>query len=434
MLLAILLAASTGLVTWHIRQPGTPGPLLRNVVVLWVLFAAAVIVLRGIRRPAIVVLLGAAVLQIAALSAPPHGSDDSYRYVWDGRVQAAGIDPYRYSPTEPELAALRDDFLFPDDATCAQRDRQPGCTRMNHPDAHTIYPPVAQAYFTAVHLVSFGHPLKALQVAGALLSFVVTGLLVRSSGPWRAALWGWCPTVALEIGNDAHVDVLGALLVLIGLSLAGRRRLASAGIVLGAAVAVKLLPVLVLPTAVRRGQGPPWREVAQRRTWILPGAAVATVALVYLPHLLAVGTDVLGFLPGYLEEEGLHGSSRYALLAAVLPDEAAHVTAVLVLVAVAVLAWWRADPRAPEVAAGWTVAVAFLVLVPEYPWYALLVVALAARTGRWEWLAVALAGYPVYLSQGLPTTFAGTRVIAYTLALLVVVAVPIGFRRRRLLR
>jgi hypothetical protein len=35
--------------------------------------------------------------------------DDLYRYVWDGRVQAAGLNPYSYAPADPELAALRDD-------------------------------------------------------------------------------------------------------------------------------------------------------------------------------------------------------------------------------------------------------------------------------------------------------------------------------------
>ena len=39
-------------------------------------------------------------------------SNDLYRYMWDGRVQAAGIDPYQYVPTATQLTGLRNEFLF----------------------------------------------------------------------------------------------------------------------------------------------------------------------------------------------------------------------------------------------------------------------------------------------------------------------------------
>ena len=66
----------------------------------------------------------------------PRTSDDAYRYVWDGRVQAAGINPYRYAPADPALAELRDDAIFP---------------KINRAEyAVTIYPPVAQMFFFLV--------------------------------------------------------------------------------------------------------------------------------------------------------------------------------------------------------------------------------------------------------------------------------------------
>ena len=63
-------------------------------------------------------------------------SSDIYRYIWDGRVQAAGINPYRYFPAHDALAALRDATIFP---------------RINRADyAVTIYPPVAEFFFLIV--------------------------------------------------------------------------------------------------------------------------------------------------------------------------------------------------------------------------------------------------------------------------------------------
>src|SRR5258705_463459 len=82
------------------------------------------------------VLGGAVALQLAAGFAPPRSSDDMYRYVWDGRVQAAGIDPYRYPPGAPELAGHRDPgFLWaPDGRWCTP---EAGCSLINRPNVPT---------------------------------------------------------------------------------------------------------------------------------------------------------------------------------------------------------------------------------------------------------------------------------------------------------
>ncbi|GAA5020821.1 hypothetical protein GCM10025734_75380 [Kitasatospora paranensis] len=137
--------------------------------------------------------------------------------------------------------------------------------------------------------------------------------------------------------NDAHVDTLGALLMTAGLLVAaarpatGRRRAAS-GALLGAATAVKLLPALALPGALSG-------VLARRpraRDLTLPGAAVAVFLLVYLPYVLGSGTAVLGYLPGYLHEEGYERGevARFGLLRLVLPGAAAPFGAALLLLAV----------------------------------------------------------------------------------------------------
>ena len=134
----------------------------------WLAFAAgAYLVLRSPIRVAVpLIVVGGLALPLAAGLEPPRSSDDLYRYVWDGRVQAAGIDPYRYVPAAPELVGLRDGPLWPDgshwcvapgaiDADTG-RPLVPGCTVINRPTVHTIYPPVAEAFFLAVHRVARG--------------------------------------------------------------------------------------------------------------------------------------------------------------------------------------------------------------------------------------------------------------------------------------
>jgi hypothetical protein len=420
---AVLAWAALAATTLLTLQTGEPNDarwrLLSMITLLWLLFAVASWLLLGVpsRTAVPLAVVGGVVLQILALTVPPRMTDDYLRYAWDGRVQAAGIDPYRHPPTAPELALLRDPWLFPD-----------GRPRLNHPDEPTIYPPAAQLYFVGVHELAPGRSRHQPWQAAAALSAVATTVALvvtqrRTGGdPRLAVLWAWCPTVVLEAGNNGHVDVFGTLIAVLGLSALAKRRHGMGGGLLGAAVAVKLLPALLLPVAMRR------------RSLIVVSGAAGVVFLLYLPHLLAVEERVVGFLPGYLHEEGYGGTGRFALFRLVLPPAAAMFAAATVLGAAAVLAWRNADPDRPWQSGLPLAGGAFLVVGPSYPWYALLLVALVALDGRWEWLAVAAAGYPAYLAGALDVNHAMTQRLAYGCALAMVVAVAWrrgGMRRGR---
>ncbi|WP_241835291.1 hypothetical protein [Pseudofrankia asymbiotica] len=456
-----------------LHQPGylVSRPALLYLTMLWWalgLLTAALLVLAAPRRLALVLLLAATVaVQGLALTHGPRLSDDLYRYAWDGRVQAAGVDPYRYGPLAPELAGVRDDWLFPDSAGCTADHPRPRCTRLNYPRAHTIYPPVAQAYFTAVHLLRGPPREHKLQLYASLTSLALVGLLMRmlaarGRDPRLAAFYALTPLAGLDVGSDAHVDVLGALLALGAVAVltprgapvpaatsaatpaampadvAGgpdaaappttttrpsRGRVWMAGALLGAAVAVKLYPVLLLPALVRWGRG------RRTRPFGLLCAAGAVIGLTYLPHVLAVGTGVLGFLPQYLNVEGYDQGSRFLLLAGVgIHGTAAKAVAVGVLATVTA-AVLRSDPdRVPvERAALWLVGAAFLTATPAQPWYGILLAALAVLAGRLEWLAVAAAAYPLYVSlfTDLPGDAWTLRVSSYATAAIIVLAVTL---------
>ncbi len=398
---ALALLAALLVAYQQLRLAQRPLVALFIVGLMFIAFALAVhLVLRTERTFGTwLAVAGGAVLQLVAIRTPPLATDDYLRYAWDGRVQAAGIDPYRYVPGDPALAGLRDAWLFPDGVT----------PRLNHPEARTIYPPVAEAWFWLVHLVSGGQGEgRPLQWGAALLavatSVVIVLVLRRTGGDTRlVGWWAWCPTVVIEAGGNAHVDVLGSLLVVVALGLLAQRRWTRGGVLLGLAVAVKLLPVLVAVAV------PPRRSV---RVGL---AMVGATAVVYLPHVLVLGTDVTGFLGGYLSEES---TQRFALLKLVLPDVVVEPLGWLLLVATALLVWRRADRSADEPwhAAAVMVGVSFLLMTPPYPWYCLLLVPLVALGARPVWLAVAAAPYLVYAAADLGHAYGGTRVIGYGLA------------------
>jgi hypothetical protein len=408
---------------------------------LWTAFAVgAWLILRTPHRAAIpLILLAGLAIQLAALSSPPKSSTDLYRYIWDGRVQAAGIDPYRYVPAAEQLTGLRDDLLWPPTGQyCVTAGHPPGeaavtlaagCTQINRPDVPTIYPPVAEAYFAAVDEISRGRGgITPIQAAAAICALATTVLLLFGlrwlrHDPRLAVLWAWCPVVGLEAGNNAHVDVLSCPLALAALLLlarpGGRRRAVAGGALLGLAIATKITPVLIGPA------------VARRRPVAVAVSAAGAIVAVYLPHVLAVGTAVVGFLPGYLNQEGYVGGSRFGLLDLIMPQHWTTVAAVVILAAVGIAVLRRGDPDQPWRGAIAMTATMLLVTTPFYGWYTLLLVVLVPLGGRPEWLAIAAARYLTPLHPWPHVILHAQTQVGYGAALVIIVAVH-AVRRRRL--
>jgi hypothetical protein len=67
---------------------------------------------RATRSRLLIVIIFAVLFRVGLLFSAPYLSDDIYRYVWDGKVQAAGVNPYRYIPADPALSHLRDANIF----------------------------------------------------------------------------------------------------------------------------------------------------------------------------------------------------------------------------------------------------------------------------------------------------------------------------------
>jgi len=255
-------------------------PLAASLAGLVLLYLLALILARGaVKRdtPFLLVLLLGLMMRAPLIVAPPILSDDIYRYVWDGRVQAAGVNPFRYAPAAPELEALRD----------------PDWQKINNRDLPTIYPPVAQAAFHFMARVLPGvAPLKALF---ALLDLLVLLVLRRTMGQrpgqnWRLLLYWWHPLPMLEFAWSGHVDGLGILCLLLAFVTAtgpGIRCTLWAGGFLAAATLVKFPAALAAP----------FLPVRRRAPAVL--AFLGLAGLLYLPYM-ASGVNVLGSLNTYV--------------------------------------------------------------------------------------------------------------------------------------
>jgi hypothetical protein len=433
---SILLAASAALtgvvvVAFDLFRPHRDTvPLLVGTLALWLLFAAALLALRRVQGRAVVVLIvaGSVLIGGAAMAGPPNTSTDSARYAWDGIVQRAGISPYAYVPADERLDQLRPEWLFPAPVTTdgaaecvgeriqtVQRDSGvPLCSALNRSGVPTIYPPAAELYFAAVRVVvGADAQYWPLQLTGLVVSLGITAMLLigmrrRGIDPRYAAIWAWCPLVATEGVTNSHVDLLGVAFTLAAVFLVSSGKRIRGGIMLGVAVGVKLIPVIAAPAMLKR-QG--WKVIV---------AAVLTFALLYVPYVLATGIGVLGYLPGYLSEEGYEDGSRFALVSLIAPGGSAIVVAALLLAGLAAVAFWKADPDRPWLAQLVMIGGTLLVLSPRYPWYALLLLPFIALSGRWEWLAIPLA---LSLRLLLPSLTVSR--ISLAVALLVIVVVSL---------
>lgn len=336
-------------------------PWLRIALAQCALYAlAAGLVWRAPRRASrstlAVVVVFAALFRLSILFAPPLLSDDVYRYIWDGRVQAARINPYRYVPADDALKFLRDDRVYPN---INRRDFAP-----------TIYPPLAQMiFFLAARVSESVVWMKALMILfEAAGLYALSALLASFKLPReRVLLAAWHPLMVWEIAGSGHLDALVVAFVAFALVAHRSGRESLTGALLASAVLVKLFPLVLFPAFYRR------------RSWRLPLAFCFVLVAGYLPYLSVGARRVFGYLPDYAGEEGLQSGARFFLLqlarsllgGAHVPRAAYIVFALLVLGAIA--AWCvfarETDERGAVRRAALLATVFTLLLSPHYSWY-----------------------------------------------------------------
>ncbi len=307
----------------------------------WLYVAAVIVVLtQPVNRATFWIVTGFAIaFRAMTVFADPFLSSDIYRYVWDGVVQHAHINPYRYVPADPALQ-----FLRPPDSAM-QNDVFDNINRKEY--AHTIYPPVAQMiYWLATFFSPTVTAMKAAMVgfecltAGALLA------LLRRMGRAREQLllYAWCPLLVWEIAGSGHVDAAVFAFVALALLFRYRGQPVMTGLFLGLAVMTKFYPLVLLPALwTRDGSATGLRRVLD---WKMPATLAGVCALAYVPYLSA-GRLVLGFLSGYTKEEGIDTGARFFLFDYVrslpgmgaLPLGAYMVFCAVVLGGIALWAW-----------------------------------------------------------------------------------------------
>ncbi len=298
------------------------------------------------RFPKHIVVIGlllAAVWHIEFLRLPPGADDDIHRYVWDGRLQRLGYNPYLVIPSDP----------------AAQRLHTPETRNLNNPDLPSPYPPGAQLFFravTAIHESTF-----ALKVAFVLCDLTIALVLLdllRTSGRGAHLVlaFAWNPLLGIEVAGSGHIDIVGALLLVASAAALARRWRATAAVALGLAIAVKFLPIVLLPLY--------WKRVRIRDAVL----AAVVVGLLYVPFL-SHGRIPIGSLGTYVQNFRFNGPV-FAIFDRVAPPQL--LAGLAVLVGLATATWLRSATRrgSSEVFA-WPMAASLVCAPAVFPWYLL---------------------------------------------------------------
>jgi alpha-1,6-mannosyltransferase len=295
------------------------------------------------RRVAVIGLVFAAVWHIEFLRVPAGADDDVHRYVWDGRLQRLGYNPYIVVPSDPAVKGLH----------------TPETRTLNNPDLPSPYPPGAQLFFRVVTAIQ--ESTFALKVAFVVCEFAIVFVLLdvlrfSQQGGHLVLAFAWNPLLAIEVAGSGHIDIVGAFCLVVSTAALVRRWRATAAIGFGLAVAVKFLPLVLLPLY--------WKRVRIRDALL----AAAIVGLLYVPFLNH-GRIPIGSLATYVQTFRFNGPV-FAALDRIAPPQL--LVGLAVFVGLVTATWLRraASECSPH-AFAWPMAASLLCAPAVFPWYLL---------------------------------------------------------------
>ena len=322
-------------------------------------------------------IVAAVILRLVFLPLMPSLTSDYHRYVWDGRVQLAGINPYKYRPYEHPL----------------DRVHYAGRALINHNELKTVYPPLTEAVFFGVAAVTRAAGLEHAVTprAEVILFKLVFGAfdLATAAAVWFLAarkfrqratvLYLLCPAVILQTWESAHAEAAAVFFCVLAATLLVRRRDGWAGVALGFAAALKVTPLALLVPALLGGRA----STARLLAGFLPAFVIP-----YVPYLLSGGAF------GSLFESGTNwkgASLAFTVLAVLTTPQIARWLALALFVGGAL--WIAGSFRGREETAeafAWTFTLLILCLPVVHAWYWLTPLALGLAAGLWLPLVLAM--------------------------------------------
>ncbi|MEM7099417.1 MAG: hypothetical protein AAF541_14230 [Pseudomonadota bacterium] len=235
------------------------------------------------------VLFFALIFRLVGIWGDPVLEDDHFRYMWDGWMTLHQGTPYDSPPLE----------WF--DSEVVPEEMEHVLDGINYPGVPTVYGPTAQLLFAAAAWIAPGSVLP-LQIFAALADCLVLLLLARMAHVRWLLLYGWSFLLVKEFSFTAHIDVVGAGLLLWALWLRNQDQSGFwvgflVGVFAAMALGIKAFAVIALPFLLQFD----WRA------WVgnCVGIAGLSIPFGFLPAwipggLVAMGEGWIFNAPAYL--------------------------------------------------------------------------------------------------------------------------------------
>jgi hypothetical protein len=298
-----------------------------------------------------VILCFALLFRLCMWVSVPTLSDDIYRYLWEGKLVADGINPFVHAPSDPSLAHLQDSAVFP---------------HINHKEYAAIYPPLNQFVFSLSMIVS--PTITSMKTTFILFDLLTMALLFfilreRQLDPARIIIYAWNPLIIMEFAGSGHLDSAGIFFLMLALYLFTKKQHWSPALSLALAFLIKFIPLLFVPFLLIR------------RKSINLCIFFFTALFFYLPFLDA-GEKLFESLLAYSEHWVFNASFYEVLLwIGISPLQSRKISLILLLLIVMVIFFHYAQKKSDEQEGsiyyvGFVVLGSFMLLTPTlHPWY-----------------------------------------------------------------
>lgn len=215
-------------------------------------------------------LIPGILLRFLLLFSIPNWSDDIFRYLWDGYLLAAGIDPFRHLPSYYfetnffPLAPMKDLYGL-----------------LNSPGYFSVYPPVSQGFFGISAWFSpdsFKNGILIFKIILLIFEVGTIWLLKTHEKTGKSALWyALNPLAIFEISGNGHLEGVVIFFILASLHLLKKKQISGSAILFGLSIATKLVPAYLTPVIFR------W--LGLKKGILFAGILAISLALIFLPFL-----------------------------------------------------------------------------------------------------------------------------------------------------
>jgi len=324
------------------------------------------------------ILISAFVFRLTVFFLPLVLSNDLLYYIWYGRLQSHGLNPYLYSVQAPELAWLRDPVVW---------------ANIPYKEIVPVYPAFIMKIFHLAHLVGGDSLLgfKVLQFLPEAVTCIAGIALLKAydRSPLGILLYAWCPLPIVEYLGMGHSDTWAIAMLTLFLLCWKQARWKNSAVALACGTLVKFIPVVWLPLVVKRLKG------RERLPWL---AIFGLTCLAFYLPFYSARHQMIGLLPKFMQSYEFNGS-LYQIIHALLDrgDYSHFVVNILIILGALLVAWRARDwPRALLA----TLLVFFIGSYQIFPWYLGYFLPLLLITPCWgvyAWLFTSIFSYQVLM-------------------------------------